>query len=361
MSDAPAEILFDVADGWGTITLNAPRRMNALSMEMCRAMAAQLSQWRDDPDVRAVMIRAAEGSRAFCTGGDIRYLYDTRKSGETLGPALFFAAEYLNNWRIARFPKPFVALIDGPVMGGGVGVSMHGSYRVATEKALFAMPECGIGLYPDVGATHLLPRLPGMAGMWLGLTGARLGQGDMLGLGLATHTAPSDALATVEEALRAVDWRDGAHEAVEAALDECHAVPDGETPAINARHEIDAAFNAPSVEAIIDKLTAMGGDWAQAQLEAIGRGAPLSLKVTHRALTLGARLDITNALRFEYALTRRFVETGAFLEGVRAQIIDKDRTPRWPHPTLAEVTDAEVSTMFEPASDTPKFDWETAI
>lgn len=355
------EILFDVAEGWGTITLNAPQRMNALSLDMCRAMAAQLSRWRDDPSVRAVMIKAVEGSRAFCTGGDIRYLYEARKAGETAGPAQFFAGEYLNNWRVARFPKPYVALIDGAVMGGGVGISMHGDYRVATERALFAMPECGIGLYPDVGATHILPRLPGMSGMWLGLTGTRLGNGDMLGLGLATHTVSSGALAQVETALRAVDWRDGAHEAVEAALDDCHVVPDTDTPAIDARHEIDAAFAGGSVEAIVAKLEKMGGDWAAAQLAGIARGAPLSLKVTHRALTTGARLDISHALRFEYALTRRFVETGAYLEGVRAQIIDKDRTPKWAHPTLGEVTDSEIASMFMPASDTPKFDWETVI
>ena len=352
------EILFDEADGWGVVTLNAPRRLNALSHAMCRRLGERLVHWRADPAIRAVMVKAA-GDRAFCAGGDIRALYEARKAGDTRGPIGFFADEYLTNWRVARFPKPYVSLIDGAVMGGGVGISIHGSYRVATERALFAMPECGIGLYPDVGATHVLPRLSGSAGMWMGLTGARLGQGDMLGLGLATHTVQSDALAQVEARLRAVDWRDGAHEAVEAALDACHEVPAAPTPAIDARHEIHALFDKGSVEGIVAALEEQGGDWATEQLAAMRRGAPLSLKVTHRALSLGSRFDITHALRMEFALTRRFVEIGAMLEGVRAQIIDKDRQPRWPHPTIESVTEAEVASMFEPASDTPDFGWET--
>ncbi len=354
------DILFDVSGGWGTITLNAPQRLNALSLGMCRAMAKTLSVWRDDAAVKAVLIKAAPG-RAFCAGGDIRDLYTARKAGDTKGPIQFFAAEYLNNWRVARFPKPYVALIDGAVMGGGVGISAHGDYRVATDNALFAMPECGIGLYPDVGATHVLPRLPGEAGMWLGLTGARLGAGDMMGLGLATHAVPADKLAAVETALRGVDWRDGPYDAVEAALDSVHEVPNGPTPAIDARHEIDQHFDKASVEAIVASLESDGGDWAQEQLTAIGRGSPLSQKVTHRMLGLGGRLDITHALRLEYAVTRRFVETGAFLEGIRAQIIDKDRTPHWAHSTLPEVTEAEIDAMFAPASDTPVFDWESTI
>ena len=355
MSD---EILFDEADGWGIVTLNAPQRLNALSHAMCCALGEMLARWRNDASIRAVLLKAA-GERAFCAGGDIRALYNARKAGDTRGPVQFFADEYLTNWRVARFPKPYVSLIDGAVMGGGVGISIHGRYRVATERALFAMPECGIGLYPDVGATHVLPRLSGSAGMWMGLTGARLGQGDMLGLGIATHTVASDRLAQVEARLRAVDWRDGAHEAVEAALDSIHEVPASPTPAIDARHEIHTAFDKGRVEDILAALDAMGGDWAAEQRAAIGRGAPLSLKVTHRALTLGQRLDITHALRMEFALTRRFVETGAFMEGVRAQIIDKDRQPRWPHPALESVTDAEVASMFEPATDTPDFGWET--
>lgn len=355
MSD---EILFDEADGWGVVTLNVPERLNALSHAMCRRLGEALATWRDDAAIRAVLLKAAPGSRAFCAGGDIRALYELRKNGDTRGAMAFFADEYLTDWRVARFPKPYVSLIDGAVMGGGVGISIHGRYRVATERALFAMPECGIGLYPDVGASHVLPRLSGSMGMWAGLTGARLGQGDMLGLGLATHTVPSDALADVETRLRAVDWADGTYEAIEDALDACHTVPDAATPAIDARHEIHSLFDKPSVEAILAALHDHGGDWAGEQVAALKRGAPLSLKVTHRALTLGKRLDITHALRMEYALTRRFVETGAFMEGVRAQIIDKDRTPHWPHPTLESVTDAEVSAMFEPANDTPAFGWE---
>lgn len=197
--------------------------------------------------------------------------------------------------------------------------------------------------------------------MWLGLTGARIQAGDMLGLGIATHTVPSAKLSQMEARLRAVDWHDGAYEAVEAALDECHDVPSLPTPAIDARHDIDRIFALGRVEDILDALAAQDGDWAAAQHAAMMRGAPLSLKVTHRAISMGAQLDITEALRLEYDVTRRFVETGAFLEGVRAQIIDKDRNPQWPHASVAAVSDADVSAMFEAADDTPLFDWETTL
>lgn len=355
MSD---EILFDVSSGWGTITLNAPQRLNALSREMCAAMAVKLAEWRMDDSVHAVLVKAAEG-RAFSAGGDIRYLYETRKEGDVEGPMRFFATEYLNNWRVANFPKPYVAFIDGAVMGGGVGISILGEFRVATENALFAMPECGIGLYPDVGATHMLPRLRGEVGMWLGLTGKRLNAADMVHLGIATHTVAQASLPEIESQLRMIEWGEDPDGQVKRVLDGWHEIPPGDTPGVDYLAEINTVFSADSVKEIIERLQEKDDDdWRAEQLQAMERGCPLSVRVTFHALRHGAKQDMTEALEEEYALTRRFVEEGVYLEGVRAQIIDKDRTPKWQHESIGEVTKAEVDSMFRDAPDPIVLNWE---
>lgn len=352
------EILFDVANGWGTITLNRPEQLNALTLNMVRQMAAKLSAWREDGAVRAVMVRAVPG-RAFCAGGDVRALYDMRKADDIDGCMEFFGAEYLNNWRVAQFPKPFVALIDGAVMGGGVGISMHGDFRVATENALFAMPECGIGLYPDVGSTYMLPHLEGAIGMWLGLTGTRLAAADMVRLGLATHTVQAEGIGELMSSLETIDWGEDNHSDVKRALDMWHVTPAGETPALDHLTNINEAFALESSDEILRALDTMRDDnWAAEQRAAIERACPLSIRVTHRAMTKGAKMDMTEALQMEYALTRRFVEEGIFLEGVRAQIIDKDRNPQWPHASIKEVGRGAVDAMFRDAPNPIVLTWD---
>lgn len=353
MSD---EILFDVTGGWGTITLNAPDRLNALSRDMCRAMAKTLAEWRADDSVHAVLVKA-EG-RAFSAGGDIRYLYERRKEGDIEGPMEFFATEYLNNWRVSEFPKPYVAFIDGAVMGGGVGISILGEFRVATENALFAMPECGIGLYPDVGATHMLPRLRGEVGMWLGLTGNRLNAADMVHLGIATHTVMRSSLPEIEAQLRGIEWGENPHDQVKMTLDAWHEIPPGDTPGVDHLAEINAIFSAESVKEIIERLQEKPDDWHAEQLRLMERACPLSIRVTFHAVRHGAKQTMTEALHEEYALTRRFVEEGVFLEGVRAQIIDKDRNPTWQHDSIGAVSKSEVDSMFRDAPDPIEFNWE---
>lgn len=352
------EILFEVANGWGEITLNRPQQLNALTLGMVQAMGRQLSAWRSDDSVKAVLIKAVPG-RAFCAGGDIRYLYEKRKAGDIDACMQFFGTEYLNNWRVAEFPKPFVALMDGAVMGGGVGISMHGDFRVATENALFSMPECGIGLYPDVGATYMLPHLEGAIGMWLALTGTRLAAADMVRLGLATHTVKAAGVAELVAELENIEWGEDNHALVKRALDMWHVTPPGETPALDHLTNINEAFALDSSDEVLKALDTMRDDsWAAGQRAAIERACPLSIRVTHRAMKLGEKMDMTEALQMEYALTRKFVEDSIFIEGVRAQIIDKDRNPVWPHSSIKDVSRSDVDAMFRPAPDPINLTWD---
>ena len=354
-----AEIEFAQTGAVGRILLNAPQRLNALSEDMCAALGDQLAVWRADDSVRCVVIEGA-GERAFCAGGDIRDLYVSHKAGEIERLKRFFRTEYRADWRTAQFPKPYIAILDGVVMGGGVGVSCHGRYRIATERSLFAMPECAIGFHPDVGASHLLPRLPGRAGRYLALTGARAGAADMLGLGIATHHIPSDRMPDFLAALAAVsDWLDGADEVVESLLESFHEVPAGPAPVIDARHEIDADFDHDRVEDILAALDARGGDWAAGAAKALRALSPTALKAGLMAQIHGEGQDFATCLAYEFRLTCAFLNGAEFIEGVRAQVIDKDRAPRWSPATLAGVDDAAIAAMAEPTADNGVvFDWD---
>jgi enoyl-CoA hydratase/carnithine racemase len=334
------EVLFETRGRLGLITLNRPQALNALNRTMCLAIHAQLDAWRDDAAVEVVAIRGS-GDRAFCAGGDVVGLYHAGKRGSDEWEG-FFRDEYRMNHAIATFPKPYVALIDGITMGGGVGLSIHAPYRVATERTLFAMPETGIGLIPDVGGTHALPRLAGELGAYLGLTGARLKSADSVYAGIATHFCPSEALPALVEALA-----EGG--AVTTILGDFEC--DTEDPPLAAlRAAIDTHFAGDSVEAIVDSLDG-GDDWAQAQAATLRRMSPTSCKLTLRALREGAATGIADALRTEYRIVCAIRQGSDFFEGVRAQLVDKDRNPKWSPATLAEVTDAAIDRYFAaPAS-----------
>ena len=322
------EILFEVRDGAGWVTLNRPSALNALTHDMARQLDARLEAWATDDAIARVVIEGA-GERAFCAGGDIRDLYDVMGRGDEPFIDVFYRDEYRLNYRIHTYPKPYVALMDGVVMGGGVGVSIHGSQRIVTEHCLFAMPETGIGFFPDVGATWFLPRLPGEIGMYLGLTGARLGAADAIYCGIATQYAPRDRL----------------HE----ALDGFHGDP-GPPPLAEHRAALDRCFAGDSLEAIIAALEGEGGDWAGETLASLAAKSPTSLKVTHRQLRRGATLSFSQALTMEFRLSQRFCAAPDFREGVRAVVIDKDGDPQWLPPSLAEVTQAHVESYFAPPS-----------
>ena len=340
------DIRLERRGGLVAVTLNRPRALNALTMPMCQALAAGLASWQADPSVHAVLIKGA-GERAFCAGGDIRWLYGVLTAEGVAAATRFYALEYPLNARLHHFSKPYIALLDGITMGGGVGVSVHGSHRVVTERTVFAMPETGIGLFPDVGATYVLPRLPGGLGMHLGLSGARLGAADCLYAGLGTHYVAADRLEALEQALAAADLADDAFAAVGGVLERFQSGAGGsELPALQER--IDQSYGRPSLEDVLAALAAEPSGWGRSQLAQIGTKSPTSLAVTFRQLCAGATLDFDAAMRLEYRLVQRFMAGHDFREGVRALIIDKDNRPRWRPERLAEVRTADVDAYFAP-------------
>jgi enoyl-CoA hydratase len=340
------DILFDAAGGVGVITLNRPQALNALTLDMVRVLDRQLALWAEDHAIRLIVIRGA-GGRAFCSGGDIRALYESGRSKTGTLTVDFYREEYRLNRRIKRYAKPYVALIDGVTMGGGVGVAIHGSHRVATERTLFAMPETGIGLFPDVGGSYFLPRCPGQLGAYLGLTGARLMAADCHYAGIATHTVPSARLDEFVAALRHPGLSTDAYEVIEEMLAE-FGEDAGPPPLAEHRASIDRCFGLPTVEAIEAALKADGSARAMATLGAMAEKSPLCQKVTLEEIARGAELGFEECMVMEYRLVQRAMAAHDFYEGVRAAVIDKDRAPRWQPATLAEVSRAAVEAWFAP-------------
>jgi enoyl-CoA hydratase len=320
----------------GRITLNRPKALNALDLPMIAAIAAALDAWRDDAAVRAVVIDSAS-DRAFCAGGDIRAIRTHAQAGETADVERFFAEEYALNGMIAEYPKPYIALVDGICMGGGIGVSVHGRLRVATEAAVFAMPETAIGMFPDIGATFFLPRLPGALGVFLGLTGTRMVGADAVHAGLATHFVPRAALPALSAALT----RDSA---------EAVAVVSQPLPSFSLaphRAAIDRCFSAATVPDIFVRLEAEGTGWARETLATLGGMSPSALCWSLAAIRRGAGLDLRAALAAELRLTRHVTGHPDFAEGVRAMVVDKDRMPRWTPARLDQVDPAAIAAMLE--------------
>lgn len=339
-----AELLLERLGAVGRITLNRPQALNALTRAMCRALHAQLAAWARDDAVKVVVIDGA-GERAFCAGGDIRALYADRQAGGNERFA-FYRDEYRLNAFIKRYPKPYVALMDGIVMGGGVGVSIHGSHRMATERTVFAMPETGIGLFPDVGGTYFLPRLPGRIGFFLGLTGYRIRAADCLYAGLADGAVESRKLPDLIDALSDVADAD----AVSATLVR-FAQPAGPAPLAEQRGAIDQCFAVDSIEEILARVDGLETPFGGETGAALRRKSPTSLKVTLRQLREGARLDFEDCMRLEYRLACRFMQDHDFFEGVRAVVIDKDNRPAWQPATLDAVGGELVDAYFAPLPD----------
>lgn len=337
-----SDILFELRGGLGVVTLNRPRALNALTLPMCIALDEQLAAWDADAAVQAIVIRG-EGDRAFCAGGDVRAIWEAGRRGEPL-TADFFRAEYRLNRRIRTCRTPYIALIDGITMGGGVGVSIHGSHRVASERTVIAMPETGIGLFPDVGATYVLPRLPGSLGLYLGLTGVRVKAADALYSGLATHYVPSARLSALEETLCVAPVPD-------RMLADFTETPEGAPPLAAHRETIDRCFAADSVEAILAALETEGSGFAAQTLETLETRSPTSLKITFEALRRGARLSFDAAMVMEYRLSQACMAGHDFYEGIRALLIEKDNAPKWSPADLEGVPPALVERHFAPLGD----------
>ncbi|HEX6959677.1 MAG TPA: enoyl-CoA hydratase/isomerase family protein [Ferrovibrio sp.] len=341
-----SDIEFSVRNGVGTILLNRPQALNALTHDMCIPLERHLRDWAKNPQVKAVIIKAA-GEKAFCAGGDIRKLADRSPEGAEYRKR-FWYDEYRCNTVIGEYPKPFIALIDGIFMGGGVGLSVHGSHRIISEFATFAMPETGIGLFPDVGGSHFLPRCPGELGVYLGLTGARLKGADVIAAGIATHFVKREALPALEQAL--IDAAPGDRSAVEAVVARFATDP-GPSALAGHRAEIDRLFAGDSVAAVMRALAEDGGDFATEQARIIRTKSPTSVKLTFAQLRRGKTLSLRDCMRLEWRICNHVARGHDFYEGVRAVIIDKDHHPKWRPATLEEVSEADIETYFEPVPE----------
>jgi len=339
MNVAEPEILFARKGAAGLVTLNRPQALNAVTLGMVRALKAQLQEWRGDASVTRIVVTAA-GGRAFSAGGDIRALYDAGTSGRHGEMLKFYGEEYVLNTIIKHYPKPYVALIDGICMGGGVGVSVHGSHRVAGDRYLFAMPEVGIGFFPDVGATWFLPRMPGQLGAYCALTGDRLGSADGIVAGLATHRVASSRFSDLAEALCGTV-------PVDAAL-AAFAEPTGDTKLAPHRASIDALFAGDRVEDILAALDADAGEFASKTALTIRTKSPTALKLALAQVRRGRDLAFEECMRTEFRIVSRVVHGHDFYEGVRAVIVDKDNAPKWQPASLGDVSDAEIARHFAP-------------
>lgn len=345
MSDS--EIIARKIGQVGRITLNRPKALNALTHGMCLSMIEALEAWREDGDVKAIVVDGA-GEKGFCAGGDILKLHDSGKAGND-DAWLFWRDEYRLNTLIFHYPKPYVALIDGITMGGGVGVSVHGSHRVAGDRTMFAMPETGIGFHPDVGGAYFLPRLAGEIGIWMGLTGARLKAADAVASGLATHYCPSGQYDALLEALETADLSED--DSLEVLLEEFSGDP-GDSELAHTRGLIDAAFAGNRVEEIIARIEGAGDSWSQKQAKVLSSKSPTALKLTLAALRKGETLSFEDVMRQDLRASSWCLKGKDFYEGVRAVIIDKDNAPVWDPSTLANVNDNDIAGAFDPLDET---------
>ncbi|MEO1110510.1 MAG: enoyl-CoA hydratase/isomerase family protein [Pseudomonadota bacterium] len=324
----------------GHITLTRPKAMNALTHGMALLIEKALDSWAVDPSVDYVLIDA-EGDRAFCAGGDLLSLYQAGQAGDFACAADFWRDEYRLNHKIATYPKPYVALMHGVVMGGGVGISAHGSHRIVTDNTMIAMPECSVGLIPDVGGSLILANAPGHVGTYLGLTGERMGPGDAIFAGFADTYVPLDKWLDLSKALK-----NGA--GLEAIADYAAGLPEGNLP--ERQSQIDEAFDCESPIDAITALEQLNEDWSIKAASKIKSASPLSVATAWNTILAARQNDhLADALQAEFRFTSRGLEHGDFLEGIRAVLIDKDRSPKWAQATLSDVPAELLAMMAEPA------------
>lgn len=336
------DILFETHNGTGLIILNRPKALNALTLPMVRAMRPVFEAWARDPAIKRIVIKGA-GERAFCAGGDIRSLYDSGKAGDREAMLAFWREEYELNILIKNSKKPYIALLDGITMGGGAGLSVHGTHRVGSEKCVFAMPEVGIGFFPDIGGSFFLSRMPEGTGLYAALTGGRLNLSDALETGLLTHAVASADMGALEQALLA-------GEGLEATLAQFKHIPP--PSALMAEKErVSRCFAQDSVEAIIAALQADGSDWAKATLATLATKSPSSQKLTLEQVRRGKSLSMPDCMVMEFRMVSRVPERADFYEGVRSVIVDKDNVPRWSPATLEQVDQSSIEAYFLPLGD----------
>ncbi|MDH2076807.1 enoyl-CoA hydratase/isomerase family protein [Pseudomonas atacamensis] len=348
MDAIPNDVLAEVRNHIGHLTLNRPAGLNAITLDMVRLLQQQLDAWASDADVHAVVLRGA-GEKAFCAGGDIRSLYDSYKSGDTLHED-FFVEEYALDLTIHHYRKPVLALMDGFVLGGGMGLVQGADLRVVTEKSRLAMPEVAIGYFPDVGGSYFLPRIPGELGIYLGVSGVQIRAADALYCGLADWYLDSSKLALLDEKLDQMEWQDTPLKSLQNLLAK-HAVqtlPDAPLQAL--RPAIDHFFALPDVPSMIEQLRAVtvadSHEWAVTTADLLETRSPLAMAVALEMLRRGRHLSLENCFALELHLDRQWFASGDLIEGVRALLIDKDKSPRWNPPTVAELDAAQVASFF---------------
>jgi enoyl-CoA hydratase len=343
-------VLFDEIMGLGgslgLITLNRPAALNALSMEMCIAIDEKLAEWEKMGHIKAVVIRGA-GEKAFSAGGDLRYVYSQGKSGIRKSKK-FFWHEYRMIHRIHHFTKPYIALMHGITMGGGVGVSIHGSHRIGAEDLKFAMPETGIGFFPDVGGSYFLPRCTGKTGTYMAMTGAILHIADALYTGIVDHHVPKEDFDTLINALSETRFSDNMQvsDIVSSFSTDIDSMDIYKPHLVQHRSEINHCFSQHSVEEIMEALVQTNSEWCQEVITNLLEKSPTSLKVTLKQLLFGSQMDFDDCIQMEYRITQRFLANHDFYEGIRCALIDKGRKPHWRPDNLEAVSQDNVSAFF---------------
>ena len=346
MSDIHFNTL-QAADGLiGEVVLDRPKALNALTFDMINAMLSQLTEWQQAADIKAVLVRSTS-EKAFCAGGDVVSLYQAGKqSGEK--PLPFFMHEYQLNCLIHAYQKPYICLLDGITMGGGVGISLHGCYPLATEHFSFAMPETGIGFFPDVGGGYLLSRCQQQFGQYLGLTGKRINREDAVYAGLIKYTIARDRQAGFIEALQASHFSNTPFDVVEQLLQDFQQPVSSDCTLKSHQDLINQAFSQDSVEKIINTLQDQDKPWSAKTLSTLNSKSPLALKVTLAQLQRAEGLTMVETMQLEYRMVNRFMAGSEFYEGVRALLVDKDKSPNWQPAELQAVSESMVEAFFQP-------------
>ncbi|RDS89865.1 enoyl-CoA hydratase/isomerase family protein [Pseudomonas fluorescens] len=342
------DVLAEVRNHIGHLTLNRPAGLNAITLDMVRSLSQQLQAWSDDPQVHAVVLRGA-GEKAFCAGGDIRSLYESFKRGDTLHED-FFVEEYALDLAIHHYRKPVLALMDGFVLGGGMGLVQGADLRVVTERSRLAMPEVAIGYFPDVGGSYFLPRIPGELGIYLGVTGVQVRAADALYCGLANWYLDSAKLASLDQKLDSLQWHESPLKDLQGVLAKLAVQRLPDPPLAALRPAIDHFFGLPDIPSIVEQLqevtVADSHEWALNTVHLMQTRSPLAMAVTLEMLRRGRRLPLEQCFALELHLDRQWFERGDLIEGVRALIIDKDKNPRWNPPTLHGLDKSHVDSFF---------------
>uniref|UniRef100_T1JAS2 3-hydroxyisobutyryl-CoA hydrolase, mitochondrial n=1 Tax=Strigamia maritima TaxID=126957 RepID=T1JAS2_STRMM len=343
MTTSTEDVLFETKGKAGIITLNRPKALNALNLSMARKIHPQLKKW--ETELSFVVIKGS-GEKAFCAGGDIRAVTEAGRNKDPSAVG-FFKLEYLINNTIGTYKIPYVALIHGITMGGGVGLSVHGKYRVATEKTVFAMPETAIGLFPDVGGSYVLPRLPNQLGTFYGLTGYRLSGLDVLKGGIATHFCEFNKIVDLEKEILAVSDPNEIPRILDKYTKESLTKQDKEFSLQPNINQIEKHFSFDTVEEILASLTNENSSWSLSQLETLKKMSPTSMKLTLRLIREGAQMSLQDCLEMEFRVVTRVLSEKDFYEGVRALLIDRDNNPVWDPATIEQVTNEKLQTFFD--------------